>query len=356
MRRLAERLRRELALLRAVVRARRGPFAPFKLTWILTERCALRCRACHMWIGTPHAGPDLATIDAVLAANAHLTWLNLSGGDPLEREDAPRILALVAARLPDLALLDVPTAGQDTDAVLAALAPVLESPIPHVYVTVSLDGPDDVHDRVRGRRGAAARARRTFERLRALRHPALRVAAGLTLSRHTLGNAPSGRRPTLARIRPRGVPLDALHVNLAHVSGHYYRNRDDPRAHADDLLAVIDELAAARRGLGALDLVERRYWTLARRYLSTGDVGGRCGALRASVFLGADLVVRPCSIHDAPLGDLRDVDLALARLPELPRARAVLGEVDARTCPGCWSPCEAFPTLLLGLGRPLAPA
>jgi hypothetical protein len=97
--------------------------------------------------------------------------------------------------------------------------------------------------------------------------------------------------------------------------------------------------------------MERRYWQIARRFLREGDPGVRCGALRASVFLGPDLELRPCTIFDRPLGNLADVGYALRRIPELPAARAALLEVEARACPRCWSPCEAFPTLLLNLGR-----
>jgi len=103
--------------------------------------------------------------------------------------------------------------------------------------------------------------------------------------------------------------------------------------------------------LSPVDAIERRYWRLAERYLRAGDSGQPCGALRASVFLAADLTVYPCSIFDRPLGPLRQVGWSLRRLPELPDARATLGLVEARQCPRCWSPCEAFPSLLLRLGR-----
>jgi hypothetical protein len=32
-------------------------------------------------------------------------------------------------------------------------------------------------------------------------------------------------------------------------------------------------------------------------------------------------------------------------------APPALGLVESRRCPRCWSPCEAFPTLLLNAGR-----
>ena len=349
MPRAAESARRYLALVRAVARARRRPFDPFKLTWIVTEQCSLHCRTCRLWVGTPAAGPDLDTVERVLVANPHLTWLNLSGGDLVERHDAPQLFELVARHGRDLALVDFPTAGQDTEATLAALQPLLDSAIPRLFVTVSLDGPDAVHDRLRGQAGAAARARRTLHALQRLQRPGLRVVAGLTLSRHNTPDDPDVR---LESLLPDGVPLDDLHVNLAHVSDHYYRNSDDVLPPRRGALAVVRQVQQQpRRRLDPLAAMERRYWTVARRVLRDGDSGLDCGALRAVVFLAADGRVYPCSIFDEPLGQLADVGFALRRIPELPGAARVLGLVEDRACPRCWSPCEAFPTLLLNLGR-----
>lgn len=345
-----EAARRYLALARAVARARRGPWDPFKLTWILTEACSLRCATCHLWIGEPAAGPTPEEVAAVVAANPHLTWVNLSGGDFVERPDAPRLMASIVEGLPDLALLDFPTAGQDPAATLATLEPALASDVPRIYVTVSLDGPDAVHDRVRGQPGAAARARETLARLSALDRPGLTVVAGQTLSSR---NLPAEPPADPAALLPPGVDLADLHLNLAHHSDHYYRNTDAVAPPVDTALALVDHVLARRRLRSPLDLVERRYWSLARRFLTEGDVGGRCAALRGSVYLAADMRVYPCSIFDRPLGDLRDVDWSLRRLAELAEGPGALAEVEARACPGCWSPCEAFPTLLVGLGRPL---
>jgi len=346
---LPETVRRFSALAAAVWRARRRAFDPFKLTWIVTERCSLHCRTCHLWATEPDEGPPLRIVERVLAANRHLTWLNLSGGDLVERPDAPQLIEAVARHLPDLALLDFPTAGQDPAAALAALQPALESAIPRIYVTVSLDGPDAVHDRLRGRRGAAARARATLRRLGALRRPGLVVLAGMTLSRHNLPERPPQDWTSLL---PDGIDTRRLHLNLAHHSAHYYRNAADVRPPVGTALALCDALAS-RRGLPLtpLELIERRYWSMARRFLQEGDAGQECGALSASAFLAADLTVYPCSIFDRPLGNLADVDYALRRLPELSPATAALEEVQTRQCPRCWSPCEAFPTLLRRLGR-----
>ncbi len=340
-----ESWRRYAALARAVLRARRAAFDPFKLTWIVTERCSLRCSTCHLWARAPHQGPELECVERVLASNHQLTWLNLSGGDPVERCDAPELMGLVAREGRDLALLDFPTAGQDPSATLAALEPLLASPIPRIYVTVSLDGPDAVHDRIRRCAGAAARARQTFELLKGVRRPGFHVVVGMTLSADNLAGSLDDPRAVL----PEGVPVDDLHLNIAHHSSHYYRNSSDVGPPPDAALRVVEHVRRRRRTrLSPLDLVEHRYWRHARRHLTDGDPGRSCGALRASVFLAADGRVYPCSIFDRPLGHIADVDYSLRRIGELNGAATTLDAVERRDCPRCWSPCEAFPTLLLG--------
>ncbi|MFT7463091.1 MAG: hypothetical protein ACI9EF_001433 [Pseudohongiellaceae bacterium] len=279
-----------------------------------------------------------------------ISWVNLSGGDFVERPDAAQIVAGVTAGFPDLALFDFPTAGQDTAATLAALEPALDSDVPRIYVTVSIDGDDATHDRIRGVQGSAARARATLRRLQGIRRRGFSAVAGMTLSRHNLPTSPP---PRPLDMLPKTLDLETLHLNLAHHSSHYYRNPTDVTPPTASALALVDELLSRPASLSPLQWMERRYWTLAKRYLSHGDVGGRCAALQASVYLGPDMTVQPCTIFDKPLGRLSEVDLDLSRLAELPGAGAAWSAVEQRGCPQCWSPCEAFPTLLVGLGRPL---
>lgn len=342
-----ESVRRHLVLANAVRRARKSPLDPFKLTWILTEECSLRCRTCHLWATQPHSGPDLTTIRKVLKANQHLTWLNLSGGDFVERQDAPQILDHVARLLPDLCLLDFPTAGQNPEATLAAIEPLLDSPIPHIYVSVSLDGDDETHDNIRRQQGAAARARETLRRLTAIQRTGFHAVAGFTLSSHS-SSVTKGEPP--AAILPPGVDPREIHLNLGHQSDHYYRNQQDSLPEKETALALIDHLAGFSHPT-LLGWIERKYWKIARQYLRTGDVGGPCAAMKASVFLAADLTVYPCSIFDAPIGDLSKVGYALRRISEFKSTPQTLESVENRQCPNCWSPCEAFPTLLYNYGR-----
>jgi radical SAM protein with 4Fe4S-binding SPASM domain len=83
-----------------------------------------------------------------------------------------------------------------------------------------------------------------------------------------------------------------------------------------------------------------------RRYLETGETPMRCHALRASCFVDSLGQVYPCTIWDRRLGSLRDVDYDLARLWNTPAATALQADVWERRCPNCWTPCEAYQSIL----------
>ena len=95
-----------------------------------------------------------------------------------------------------------------------------------------------------------------------------------------------------------------------------------------------------------MSYLERKYLERVPEYLETGRSPVPCAALRASVFVDSKGLVYPCSIYDRPLGSLRENDFDLGALLSTADARAAREEVIDEKCPGCWTPCEAYQSLL----------
>src|SRR5438093_45303 len=83
-----------------------------------------------------------------------------------------------------------------------------------------------------------------------------------------------------------------------------------------------------------------------RRQLETGRTPMRCHALSASCFVDSWGNVFPCTIYDRRIGSLRDVDYDLARLWSTPEADRLEREIFDYRCPQCWTPCEAYPSIM----------
>ena len=84
------------------------------------------------------------------------------------------------------------------------------------------------------------------------------------------------------------------------------------------------------------------------RYLETGRSPVTCGSLAASAFVDPHGVVYPCITEDRPLADLRELDFSLAEVWR--RTESARDDVVGGRCAGCWTPCEAFPSLMSSPG------
>ncbi len=158
----------------------RGPV----VVWNWTRRCNLECQHCYAAAVRGPAPGELDTEEArgLLSdlAAMRVPALLLSGGEPLVRPDAIELIAAASALglrctlSTNGTLVDAATAGA-----LAAAG--------ITYVGVSVDGPPEVHDRWRGRRGAHAA---TLAGIRRLRAAGVRVGLRFTLHRESLRHVP----------------------------------------------------------------------------------------------------------------------------------------------------------------------
>jgi len=113
-------------------------------------------------------------------------------------------------------------------------------------------------------------------------------------------------------------------------------------------LADAIEHYARFRGIprGPVGYLERAYLSRVRQYLETGRTPMRCHALSASCFIDSWGNVFPCTIYDRKLGSLRDVDYDLARLWRTGDADQLQQEIWDYKCPQCWTPCEAYQSIM----------
>ena len=81
----------------------------------------------------------------------------------------------------------------------------------------------------------------------------------------------------------------------------------------------------------------------------------RCHALRASCFIDSWGNVFPCTIYDRKVGSLRDVDYDLRRIWTPTRGRDAAARSGSYDCPQCWTPCEAYQSILGNALRPELP-
>jgi MoaA/NifB/PqqE/SkfB family radical SAM enzyme len=335
-------LSRLLSLAAALRRGTASDRLPYKLTLILTRRCPTRCSFCSIW-KTP--SPDELTVEEwgrIFESAPNTVWANLSGGEIFQRSDLLGILDRLTGSMPRLYLVDFPTTGYFPDRLIAACERLVRAGVGRVLVSVSLDGPPELHDRLRGREGAHEKACEAMRALREVRLPRVRAYFGTTLlpeNHASVEETIEAARSSVPDLRRRD-----FHFNLGMESGHYYMNEGAGTRPPLEALQAL-ERNGLRRGLDPVAFLERAYQVRVPEYLETGRSPVPCAALRASVFIDPQGVVYPCSIYSRPLGGLREHDYRLGSVLGGAEALATRQAVIEDRCPGCWSPCEAYQSL-----------
>jgi MoaA/NifB/PqqE/SkfB family radical SAM enzyme len=334
---------RALRLLPEMAGSLRGGLRPYKVLLSVTSRCQLRCVACGIW--KRPVGDELSPdeIGRVLGSLPSLRWLALTGGEIVARPDHLEVADVLRGVAGRLAFLSFPTNGFLPDATVAFARRLIHSRGPAPIVTVSLDGPREIHDALRGRDGAFDRAIETARRL--AREPGVETYVGTTLGAWNAAHVDEAFA-ALREALPGLVP-GRWHVNVMTHAPRFYGPVDEPEPSRDDVLEATRRVEALR-GLPrtAFAVVEKLFLRNARYRAMTGLAPAPCQALLASLHVSATGVVAPCHARGPDLGNVRDTGLDLARLLASPAARSVRDGISGESCAACWSPCEAYHAIL----------
>ncbi len=341
-----------VSLAAAALKANFGRLAaPFKLTFCLTFWCNYKCQTCNIWKMRPRDELTLDEIRKFFRRSPGFLWVDLTGGEVTLRKDFADICHAVIDECPNLLLLHFPTNGYLTDKVVAAAEALTTGRSGRrrpekLIVTVSTDGDEVTNDAIRGIEGGWRRQIETFTALRAM--PGVDVVLGMTLSAANVSHYPAAF--AAARREIPDLRHDEFHVNIVHESSHYLGNTDlSLRRNVDwQALARATEEYAQLRGVGhsPVGYLERAYLSRVRRFLETGRTPMRCHALSASCFIDSWGNVFPCTIYDKKVGSLREVDYDLSRIWRTAAADRLQQEIWEYDCPQCWTPCEAYQSIM----------
>lgn len=321
---------------------------PYKITYIVTYRCQLRCRMCNIWQRASEYELSYEEINEFFERSNRFSWINLSGGEIFLREDLIRIIESISKNCRNAYLLNFPTNGYQPDVIVHSIKKIIaHCRFPKLLTTVSLDGPPRVHDQIRGTPGSWEKAVETFSRLRLLRARSFGVFLGMTLQ--DVNYALFDETVNSVRERIPDITHSEFHVNMAHRSGHYYDNlhfqiSKGGQQLREELYRIMK--LRKRSFVSPVSFLEQRYQKLAGGFLQSGSTPVPCQALSASLFMDPAGTVHPCSVFDNPIGNIKDFGYDLNALWKTEKRSALRSEILKANCPQCWTPCEAYQSIL----------
>lgn len=324
---------------------------PYRFTYILTYKCQFKCAMCNIWQKPRGAELSLEDIKRFFEKSNGFSWINLSGGEIFLREDLMDIIEIILGSCRHLCLLDFPTNGFLAEAIVGTVKKILSfKKLPKLLVTVSLDGPAQLHEQIRNTPGSWERAVETFKRLRLLRSSNFDVFLGMTLQQANLDTFEETFKSVKERVG--SLRYGEFHVNLFQISQHYYGNVDNTAAVSKTALRKQMDCIMKLRKLplfSPVGFLERRYQDLAKIYLDKEVSPIFCSALSSSFFMDPAGNVYPCSIYDRAIGNIIDFDYDILALWKSNQRCIARQDIRKGNCPQCWTPCEAYQSILANL-------
>lgn len=341
-------MRGAVSLAKNILLSNTGPLKrPCRMTFIITEKCNLKCSMCGIWEKESKDELTADEIDSFFKTNNFFNWINISGGEIFLRKDIRTVFSSINTHCKNLYLLDFPTNGFMTETITDTVEYLLlNTDIPRIAVTVSLDGPPHLHDRIRGVKGSWRKAVNTFMALSRIKAENLKLFFGMTLGEsniHSIDATLNSLKEFIPLISP-----DDLHINLPQTSAHYYSNMSLPGTDRKELIKALDTIKRNRNFIffNPVHILERAYLNKAVTFLNTGKCPVPCRAGDVSFFMGPDGTIYPCSIFDLKLANIREHDYNIMNIWNNRRRIDTRNIIQKKKCPQCWSPCEAYQSIL----------
>lgn len=180
---------------------------PRTVIFFITSRCNLRCGHCFFWkeLNAGAAELNIDEIDKISQTLTKPVSLSLTGGEPFIRKDIPDICEVFEKNC-GIGALGIATNGTFTEKIMNDVHCLLKSKrYPDLSVQVSLDGPEAIHDDIRGVSGSFFKAMMTLKELMVLKesYPALSVHAAVAVQKRNLQVLPE----LINYLSPFNIPL-----------------------------------------------------------------------------------------------------------------------------------------------------
>ncbi len=334
---------------------RRGALPEFIIAYV-TERCNMKCEHCFFWREVDSPGATMRP-DEWRRIARHVgspAMIALTGGEPFLREDLDEIAVAFAEEARPIGFQItsngfLPARIEATARAILAAAPDLS-----LAISISLDGPREVHDRIRALPGSWERAAETLDRLVRLRtaEPRFKVATGTVFCRDTQDVAEPFLREIAARWHPnsmalilaRGTPRDPA---LLDVDLERYR-RAMELVHDYSIVSSNAPLAAIGKAIGRA--VSREKVSVITRVAAHDEFVVPCVAGALVGVIRSDGTVAPCEMLPDTFGNLRDVDYDFRRLWLSAPATEFRRRVVAERC-RCTHECFVAPSVAFAPSR-----
>jgi len=319
---------------------------PYKLTFAITSKCNLRCLTCSIWKRKPANELSYEEIDRFFKINNFFNWIDLTGGEIFLRKDLLDIAKSIKKNVKNVVMLHYPTNGFMTEKIVEVTEKITSLDFTNLVVSVSVDGNEDIHNKTRNNENSFQRCIETYKELKKNKH--LKVYIGCTLSPFNIdhfGNFFVELKDCISDLK-----YSDIHLNIYHYSESLYSN-EPIHFDKEKIINNINDFIKKKGFVSTNPIVFLEYIYLKniKNYVLNNKFPFKCKSGRISCFIDPLGNVYPCTGYNVIMGNLRENDYDLLKILSNKDAVFLYEKIKDGKCPQCWTPCEAYQSILSNL-------
>ena len=233
--------------------------------------------------------------------------------------------------------MNLTTNGFNPQLISRKVSEILELKVPLLFVNVSLDGPAEIHDTIRGVK-SYSNAIKTLTELRELQKQYDNFQYGIE---YTLSPFNTGKlQELISDLNSRGL-ISNCTFTIFHTGGLYHNINDSVKQL--DIKKALEDIKICQRYRSENILayvLKRIYLYYSKYFLVHGKAPISCVALKNSLFIDPYGNVHPCIMLSENIMHYRD----LTR--EFFKKAVRLWKNKYKDCKKCWTPCEAYTSIM----------
>jgi radical SAM protein with 4Fe4S-binding SPASM domain len=293
---------------------------PKDVIFFITSRCNAKCEYClfRKQVDDKTRGSELSLKEIELIADKYgkIAKLSLSGGEPFLRNDIAEIVRTITQRC-GTKIIDIPTNGSLSETIKEKVETILDAHSSIILeIQLSVDGPAEIHNRLRGIDGLFDKTLKTYDLLAEIREkdPRLKIKMNLVYMPENENDIPE-----LVKFFEKRALFDRFQITFPH--GENIDQQKMLQMHYDNFFQLSQNIlknvkVKNRREFHSLAFTAIKMIRdeVIHNTEKCRDMGAVCQVGKRIIVLDEVGNVYPCEPLWQSVGNLRDVDYDIKKI------------------------------------------
>ncbi len=314
---------------------------PYRVEITSTYLCNSKCKICHIWKYYQNKNNNISQelnlnelTKTFKNINKNLFYLAIGGGEPTLRNDLIQIIKSVTKNCPNLLYISMGINGLQTKDTVLKIRQILKE-LPKsidLKLTISIDGPKQVHNIMRGINDSFTRSNATFNQLKKFetKYRNFSVTKELTICDENINEL-------------KNIDKYKDYIITFQNDSKFYMVDNNKKTGINKKLQykITSQLIKNKNKFGIINLITNDFLKKSLLF-QKNKLNIKCYSGRSTIFIDPIGNVYSCINQKVKFGNIKDNKYDIKKVLKKSNDKLVI----LNKCKDCWTPCEAYTTII----------